>query len=101
MIAGPREPSARRSSRNARVLSPLARLRALRRARALNPKYFFPLEADCKSGPNLGLAKKYKPPETMREAAAEARRLGLREALLKYPGRLNARSGLRDEGARR
>lgn len=61
----------------------------------------FPLEADCKSGPNLGIAKKYKPPETMREAVAEARRLGLAEALRKHPGRLNARSGLQDGSARR
>ena len=40
----------------------------------------FPLQADCKAGPNLGLAKKYKPPETLVAALAESKKLGLLEA---------------------
>ena len=45
----------------------------------------FPLEADCKVGRNLGVAKKYKPPKTYAEAVAECRRLGLDEVLRKRP----------------
>lgn len=45
----------------------------------------FPLEADCKVGRNLGVAKKYKPPKTYSEAVAECRRLGLDEVLRKRP----------------
>jgi DNA polymerase I-like protein with 3'-5' exonuclease and polymerase domains len=40
----------------------------------------FPLEADAKRGRNLGLAKKYKPPETLAAALAESKKLGLLEA---------------------
>ena len=40
----------------------------------------FPLEADSKVGPNLGLAKKYKPPATLAEALAESKKLGFLEA---------------------
>lgn len=45
----------------------------------------FPLEADCKVGRNLGVAKKYKPPKTYAEAVAECRRLGLDDVLRKRP----------------
>ena len=45
----------------------------------------FPLEADCKVGRNLGVAKKYKPPKKYAEAVAECRRLGLDEVLRKRP----------------
>lgn len=45
----------------------------------------FPLEADCKVGRNLGVAKKYKPPKTYAEATAECNRLGLPEVLRKRP----------------
>ena len=40
----------------------------------------FPLEADAKMGKNLGIAKKYKPPATLREALAESKALGFLEA---------------------
>jgi DNA polymerase I-like protein with 3'-5' exonuclease and polymerase domains len=40
----------------------------------------FPLRADSKVGRNLGLAKKYKPPETLAVALAESKKLGLLEA---------------------
>lgn len=40
----------------------------------------FPLRADGKAGKNLGLAKKYKPPATLREALEESKRLGFLEA---------------------
>ena len=40
----------------------------------------FPVEADSKVGPNLGLAKKYKPPATLAEALAESKKLGFLEA---------------------
>jgi len=40
----------------------------------------FPLRADSKVGRNLGLAKKYKPPETLAAALAESKKLGLLEA---------------------
>lgn len=40
----------------------------------------FPLRADSKVGRNLGLAKKYKPPETLAAAVAESKKLGLLEA---------------------
>ena len=41
----------------------------------------FPLEADCKLGRNLAVAKKYKPPASYREALAECQSLGLRKLL--------------------
>lgn len=41
----------------------------------------FPLEADCKLGRNLAVAKKYKPPATYREALAECQALGLNKLL--------------------
>jgi hypothetical protein len=40
----------------------------------------FPLEADAKMGKNLGIAKKYKPPATLREALEESKKLGFLEA---------------------
>lgn len=51
----------------------------------------FPLEADCKVGRNLGVAKKYKPPKTYREAIDECRSLGLEKHL-----RRDVCSGLQD-----
>lgn len=41
----------------------------------------FPLEADCKLGRNLAVAKKYKPPATYKAALAECQSLGLRGLL--------------------
>ena len=41
----------------------------------------FPLEADCKLGRNLAVAKKYKPPSTYKAALAECQSLGLRGLL--------------------
>lgn len=54
----------------------------------------FPLEADCKMGKSLGVAKKYKPPATVREAVEECKKLGLQE-LLKKPEQTNRIAGSR------